>query len=327
MRLIAITAQQAAMSFPEMSPALFQIDLGFLGLGKFPIRWYALAYIGGLLIGWRLALAMVARPTLWGGTSPANRDDIDDLLFYVTLGVILGGRLGYIFFYQLPNEWDETWADPLRLLRIWEGGMSFHGGLIGVAVAIWLVARQRNVPLLSIGDIAGVVTPIGLFLGRYANFINAELYGRPVPEGSTWGMIFPQGRIPGSTPPAYDWNAGSWVYCTDNNPISHPCAPEVARYPSQLYEAILEGLIPAIILSVLVWRFKALQRPGLIAGLFLLFYAFGRTVAEQFRQPDEFVQFLPDWITMGQILSLPMWIGGAYLIWHALKKSSVTAQA
>ncbi|MEM6557861.1 MAG: prolipoprotein diacylglyceryl transferase family protein, partial [Pseudomonadota bacterium] len=113
----------------------------------------------------------------------------------------------------------------------------------------------------------------------------------------------------------------------DNNPISHPCAPEVARYPSQLYEAILEGLIPAIILSVLVWRFKALQRPGLIAGLFLLFYAFGRTVAEQFRQPDEFVQFLPDWITMGQILSLPMWIGGAYLIWHALKKPGVTAQA
>ena len=122
-----------ALPFPHIDPALFTLEVAGM---EFSLRWYALAYIGGLLIGWRLALAMVARPTLWGGTSPANRDDIDDLLFYVTLGVILGGRLGYIFFYQLPNEWDETWADPLRLLRIWEGGMSFHGGLIGVAVAI-----------------------------------------------------------------------------------------------------------------------------------------------------------------------------------------------
>ncbi|MEM7640562.1 MAG: prolipoprotein diacylglyceryl transferase [Pseudomonadota bacterium] len=317
MSLIAITAQQAAMSFPEMSPALFQIDLGFLGLGKFPIRWYALAYIGGLLIGWRLALAMVARPPLWGGTSPATRDDIDDLLFYVTLGVILGGRFGYILFYQLPYQWDQTMADPMSLLRIWEGGMSFHGGLLGVAIAIWLVARQRNMPLLSIGDIAGVVTPIGLFLGRMANFINAELYGRPVPEGSSWGMIFPEGFVRGSTPSAYNWSTGEWVYRGD----------EVARYPSQIYEAVLEGLIPAIVLSIMVWRFKALQRPGLIAGLFLLFYAFGRTVSEQFREPDAFVEGLPAWITMGQILSIPMWIGGAFLVWNALKKPSVTAQA
>ena len=202
MSLLAMTAQQAAISFPEMSPAIFQIDLGFIGLGKFPIRWYALAYIGGLLIGWRYALALAKRQALWGGTSPATRDDIDDLLFYVTLGVILGGRIGYILFYQLPYLWDQTMADPMSLLRIWEGGMSFHGGLLGVAIAIWLVARQRGVPLLSIGDNAGVVTPIGLFLGRMANFINAELYGRPVPEGSTWGMIFPQGFVPGSTPSA-----------------------------------------------------------------------------------------------------------------------------
>ncbi len=317
MSLLALTAQQAAMSFPEMSPAIFQIDLGFIGLGKFPIRWYALAYIGGLIIGWRYALALVNRSALWGGTSPANRDDIDDLLFYVTLGVILGGRIGYILFYQLPYQWDETMADPVSLLRIWEGGMSFHGGLLGVAIAIWLVARQRKVPLLSIGDIAGVVTPIGLFLGRMANFINAELYGRPVPEGSTWGMIFPEGRVPGATPPAYNWSSGEWVYRGD----------EVARYPSQVYEAVLEGLIPAIILSVMVWRFKALQRPGLIAGLFLLFYAFGRTVSEQFREPDAFVDGLPEWITMGQILSLPMWFGGAWLVWNALKKAGVTSKA
>ncbi|MCR9196749.1 MAG: prolipoprotein diacylglyceryl transferase [Hyphomonas sp.] len=317
MSLLAITAQQAAMSFPEMSPAIFQIDLGFLGLGKFPIRWYALSYICALLMGWRLALALVQRPALWGGTSPATRDDIDDLLFYVTLGVILGGRFGYILFYQLPYQWDQTMSDPMSLLRIWEGGMSFHGGLLGVVVAIFWVTRQRSIPLLSIGDIAGVVAPLGPLFGRVANFINAELYGRPVPEGSSWGMVFPEGYVAGSTPSAYNWGTGEWVYRGD----------EVARYPSQLYEAVLEGLIPAIVLPILVWRFKALQRPGLIAGLFLLFYAFGRTVSEQFREPDAFVHGLPDWITMGQILSIPMWVGGAWLVWNALKKPGVSMQA
>ena len=317
MSLLALTAQQAAMSFPEMSPAIFQIDLGFLGLGKFPVRWYALSYICALLMGWRLALALVQRPALWGGSSPATRDDIDDLLFYVTLGVILGGRIGYILFYQLPHQWEQTTADPMSLLRIWEGGMSFHGGLLGVVVAIFWVTRQRKISLLSIGDIAGVVAPLGPLFGRIANFINAELYGRPTPEGSSWGMIFPEGYVPGSTPSAYNWGTGEWVYRGD----------EVARYPSQLYEAVLEGLIPAIVLPILVWRFKALQRPGLIAGLFLLFYAFGRTVSEQFREPDAFVQGLPEWITMGQILSIPMWIGGAWLVWNALKKPGVAAQA
>ncbi len=144
MSLIAIAAQQAAMSFPEISPALFEINLGFMGWGKFPIRWYALAYIGGLLIGWRYALALAKRASLWGGTSPATKDDVDDLLFYATIGTILGGRIGYILFYQLPYSWDYTMANPLSLLRIWEGGMSFHGGAIGVAVAILMIARQRG---------------------------------------------------------------------------------------------------------------------------------------------------------------------------------------
>ncbi len=313
MSLLAISA----MSFPEMSPAIFQIDLGFLGLGKFPIRWYALSYICALLMGWRLALALVKRPALWGGVSPADKDDIDDILFYVTLGVIFGGRIGYILFYQLPYQWDQTMADPASLLRIWEGGMSFHGGLLGVVIALLWVTRQRKISLLSIGDIAGVVAPLGPLFGRIANFINAELYGRPVPEGSSWGMIFPEGYVRGSTPSAYNWQTGEWVYRGD----------EVARYPSQLYEAALEGLIPAIILPILVWRFKALERPGLIAGLFLLFYAFGRTVSEQYREPDAFVSGLPEWITMGQILSLPMWIGGAWLVWNALKTKSAVSQA
>ena len=305
----------AAMSFPEFSPALIEIDFGFLGLGKFPVRWYALGYIAGLLIGWRYALALANHPALWGGTSPATKDDVDDLLFYATLGVILGGRIGYILFYQLPYQWDSTMSDPMSLLRIWEGGMSFHGGLIGVCLAVLLVARQRNVPLLKIGDIAGVVSGFGIFFVRIANFMNAELYGRRA--DNSWGMIFPEGYVRGSTPSAYNWQTGEWVYRGD----------EVARYPSQLYEAALEGLLPAIVLTILVWRFKALQRPGLVAGLFLLFYAFGRTVSEQFREPDAFITGLPEWITMGQILSLPMWIGGAWLVWSALKKSPNSATA
>ena len=305
--------QTAALAFPELSPALFEIDLGFLGLGSFPIRWYALAYIAGLVIGWRYALAMVRRPQLWGGKSPATRDDIDDLLFYATLGVILGGRIGYILFYQLPFQFESVQRDPLSLLRIWEGGMSFHGGLLGVTVAILIVAKARGIRLMPIADIAGVVTPIGLMLGRLANFVNAELYGRPT--DSAFGMVFPEGNA-GGTPSAYNWQTHEWVYT----------GMEVARHPSQLYEAVLEGLIPAVIISVLVWWFGLLKRPGLAAGLFLLLYGIGRSISEQFREPDRFTWgVMPDWLTMGQLLSLPMWIGGAFLVWYALRKPPANA--
>ncbi len=310
MSLLAV----ATMSFPEFSPALFEIDLGFLGFGKFPIRWYALAYIVGLLVGWRYALALAKRPALWGGVSPADKDDVDDLLFYATLGVILGGRIGYILFYQLPFNWAYTMDHPLSLLKIWEGGMSFHGGALGVAIAILLVARQRKLNLLSIGDIAASVIGIGLFIGRCANFINAELYGRHT--DSSWGMVFPEGNA-GGTPPAYDWAAGHWVYN----------GQEMPRYPSQLYEAFLEGLLPLAIISVLVWRFRALTRPGLMTGLFLILYGVGRSIAENFREPDSFVAGLPLDLTMGQLLSAPMWLAGAWLIWNALKKPAATAQA
>ena len=307
------TAANAAMAFPEFSPALIQIDLGFLGLGKFPIRWYALAYIAGLIIAWRYALAMIKRPMLWGGAAPTDRDGIDDLLFYCTLGVILGGRIGYILFYQLPNNWDATMQDPLSLLKIWQGGMSFHGGMIGVALAVAWVARQRKISLMSIADIGGATAGFGIFFGRIANFIGAELYGRHTPEGSSWGMIFPEGRVPGSTPAAYDWSAGEWIYS----------GAEMPRYPSQLYQAVLEGLIPVLVTSILIWRFKALRRPGMIAGLFLLLYGVGRTIAEQFREPDSFVTWLPEPLTMGMILSIPMWLGGAYLVWNALRKPAI----
>ncbi|MEM1036862.1 MAG: prolipoprotein diacylglyceryl transferase [Pseudomonadota bacterium] len=313
MSLLAISA----MSFPEWSPALFQIDLGFLGLGKFPIRWYALGYIAGLMIAWRYALALIERPKMWGGEAPTTREGIDDLLFWATLGVILGGRLGYLFFYDLPNNFDEFTKDPMRALRIWQGGMSFHGGMLGVALAITYVSRKYKLPLRSIADIGGVTAGFGIFFVRIANFVNAELYGRPVSEGQeSWGMIFPQGRaVPTSTPPSYNWETGEWVYS----------GAEVARYPSQLYEAVLEGLIPVIVTSLLVWRFKALQRPGLIGGLFLLMYGIGRSIAEQFREPDSFVTWLPDWITMGQLLSIPMWAGGLYLVWTALSRERVSA--
>lgn len=187
--------------------------------------------------------------------------------------------------------------------------MSFHGGMIGVALAVIVLARQRGVRLLSIADIGGATAGFGIFLVRIANFINAELYGRTT--DSAWGMVFPEGRVPGSTPGAYNWQTGDWVYN----------GTELPRYPSQLYEAVLEGLIPVVVTLVLVWQFKALRRPGLVAGVFLLLYGVGRSIAERFREPDAFVQGLPEWLTMGQILSMPMWAGGLWLIWNAYKSS------
>ncbi len=306
----------SALSFPEFSPALFVIDVGPV---FFPVRWYALAYIAGLMLAWRYASALARRPRLFAGKSPATGEDIDDLLFFATLGVIIGGRLGYILFYQLPFEGDRLLGDPLMLVRVWEGGMSFHGGLIGVTLAIVWIARRRGLSLLAIGDIAGVVAPIGLFFGRLANFINAELYGRET--DSALGMIFPQANV-GAAPGAYDWATRSWVYCRDNLGQFGCFEPEVPRHPSQLYEAVLEGLIPLIVISLLVWQLRILSRPGLAAGLFLLLYGFGRSIAETFREPDAhigFLDFLPGDITMGMLLSLPMWFLGGWLVWQALR--------
>ena len=301
----------AAIPFPNLSPEIFSISIGGF---EFALRWYALAYIVGILIGWRIVIHACARPAIWGRETPLmTREQIDDLLTWVILGVIIGGRLGFVLFYQ-PAYYLQN---PLEIPMIWQGGMAFHGGFLGVVAVIAWFCWKHKIPLWNLADALAMATPPAIFLGRIANFINAELYGRPTPEGSTWGMIFPEGYVRGSTPSAYNWQTGDWVYRGD----------EVARYPSQIYEAVLEGLIPAIILSILVWRFKALQRPGLVAGLFLLFYAFGRTVSEQFREPDAFVSGLPEWITMGQILSLPMWIGGAWLVWAALKTKSAVSSA
>ncbi len=304
---LSLYLAQTALSFPEWSPALLSIDFGFIGLGEFHLRWYALGYIAGIGGAWWYGMQILNRPALFGGEAPLGKDAFDDLMFWIIIGIILGGRLGYILFYMVPYQMDVLAADPLTVLRIWDGGMAFHGGILGVAIVLWFFAARRGVNLLSVGDIAGVTAPIGIGLVRIANFTNAELYGRPT--DAPIGMVFPEGYVPGSTPPAYDWAADDWVYRGD----------EVARHPSQLYESVLEGWLPLIVLSLLIWKFGALKRPGLIAGLFLIMYGVGRSVAENFREPDAFVSGLPGWLTMGMLLSVPMWLGGAWLIWNALK--------
>ena len=304
---LSLYLAQTVLSFPEWSPALLSIDFGFIGLGEFHLRWYALGYIAGIGGAWWYGMQILNRPALFGGEAPLGKDAFDDLRFWIIIGIILGGRFGYVLFYMVPYQMDVLAADPLTVLRIWDGGMAFHGGILGVAIVLWFFAARRGVNLLSVGDIAGVTAPIGIGLVRIANFTNAELYGRPT--DAPIGMVFPEGYVPGSTPPAYDWAAGDWVYRGD----------EVARHPSQLYESVLEGWLPLIVLSLLIWKFGALKRPGLIAGLFLIMYGVGRSVAENFREPDAFVSGLPGWLTMGMLLSVPMWLGGAWLIWNALK--------
>jgi phosphatidylglycerol:prolipoprotein diacylglycerol transferase len=290
--------------FPRIDPAAFtiplpDIDLGFIQLGAFPIRWYALAYIFGLLLGWWYAVRVASRPKLWGDDekSPVTRADIDDFAFWAMIGILVGGRLGYILFYTIPYEPEKLFGpqgDLLFILRMWEGGMAFHGGLIGAALAVLYTAHSRKLSVLRLGDVACTAAPIGLFLGRMANFINGELYGRETTV--PWAMRFP----------TYDWTTREWGP-VDNLPLVHP---------SQLYEAALEGVLLFVVLAVAVWRFKTLRKPGLTAGIFLIGYAVARSFVENFRKPDEFVEGLPEWLTMGMLLSVPMIALGAYLIWR-----------
>ncbi|MHA7851570.1 prolipoprotein diacylglyceryl transferase [Roseovarius sp.] len=289
---------KAMIPFPDISPEIFTIAL--FGM-EFSLRWYALAYIAGIVIGWRLVVAAVRRPHLWpGGQAPMDARAVEDLLTWVILGVILGGRLGFVLFYQ-PGYY---LAHPLEILQVWQGGMAFHGGLLGVVVACILFARKRGIPMLSVADALCMATPVGLLLGRIANFINAELWGRPT--DMPWGVIFPTARA------------------QDCPGIEGPCA----RHPSQLYEAGLEGLLLGAILLWMVWGRGALKRPGLVAGVFFAGYGLSRFVVEFVRQAD--AQFItPDnpmgyaWqmgqlgLSMGQILSLPMVVLGLVLIVRA----------
>lgn len=254
-----------AIPFPNIDPVLVQ-------LGPLAIRWYALAYIAGIVLGWLLIRRIVRRP---GWTvEPAL---IDDLVLYVTLGVILGGRIGYVLFYQ--SGW--YLSHPAEILQVWRGGMSFHGGLVGVILAIVLFARQHRVPVLEVADLAAAVAPLGLFLGRIANFINGELWGRPTDV--PWAVVFP--------------GAG----------------PE-PRHPSQLYEAALEGLVLLAVVQYLAWRPRRPEHAGRIGGAFLAGYALARMTVELFREPDAQLGFLLGGLTMGQLLSLPMLAGGLYLL-------------
>ena len=283
-------------SFDLIDPILFTIgpfDLFGLEL-RFDLRWYALAYIAGLMLGWRYMVALSRRPAMWNpiGTkkpkAPFTEPQVDDLLIWATLGVIGGGRLGFVLFY-MP---DMIWTRPQDIiLGITDGGMSFHGGLIGVSLALWWFARGQKLDLMRIADAAAVVTPIGLFFGRLANFINGELWGRPTDV--PWAMRFAGDRL---------------------------CE---LRHPSQLYEAALEGLLLFTIINVATWKFRSLERPGLNAGFFLLFYGLFRTSLEQVREPDLYMpEALRGYITMGMLLSIPMIIAGAWLIHRALKAAT-----
>ncbi|MEM9344311.1 MAG: prolipoprotein diacylglyceryl transferase [Pseudomonadota bacterium] len=290
-----------AIPFPEIGPDLFSIQIGGFTLA---LRYYALAYIIGILIGYVMVRRLVSHDDIFPSAPPMSKDQVEELLTWIVLGIILGGRLGFVLFYQ-PAYY---LSNPLEILYIWQGGMAFHGGMLGVAAALILFARKHNAPLLQISDCLALATPPGLFLGRVANFINAELWGRPT--DAPWGVIFPG-------VPAQD--------CPD---VVGLCA----RHPSQLYEAVLEGIVLGAILLWLAYRTNTLKRPGQLAGTFLAGYGAARFIVEFFRQAD--AQFItPDnpWghvigigpfgITMGQLLSLPMVILGLALIAWARRRA------
>ena len=263
----------AALPFPAIDPVLVQF-------GPFAIRWYALAYIAGLLIGWRVMLQIARSPG-----AAVNDRQVDDFLLWATLGVVLGGRLGYVLFYK-PGFYLQH---PLEIFAVWQGGMSFHGGLLGVALAIVLFARRAAIPVLALADMAAAVAPIGLGLGRIANFINGELWGRV--SDVPWAMVFPTG---GPDP----------------------------RHPSQLYEALLEGLVLFLLLWLLRRRVDAARQPGFITGAFLAGYGIARIVGELFREPDAHLGFLLGGTTMGQWLSVPLVLAGLWLARRAASMRS-----
>jgi len=281
-------------SFDLIDPVLFTIPKVWI-LGPFPIRWYALAYIAGLFGGLFWVLRLVSQGRLWGTTpktqtAPYNRAFVDDLVLWIMLGVIGGGRLGYVLFYNTSMIWET----PVRVITgITDGGMSFHGGLIGVTLAIVLTARAHKAPILRVSDAVAAATPIGVFFGRLANFINGELWGRPAPD-LPWAMRF----------------------------AADPTCQ--LRHPSQLYEAALEGVVLFAILSLLIYRFKALSRPGFITGAFLMGYGVFRAFVELFREPDrQMPEALQGYVTMGMVLCIPMIALGAYLVWRARRNPAV----
>ncbi len=266
------------------------IDPVLVDVGPFPIRWYALAYVAGIVLGWFYMKRLCAADRLWGGVPHPTPVSVDDLVVYVALGIVLGGRLGYVLFYNFPY----FAAHPLEIVAAWNGGMAFHGGLVGTAIGMGIFARRAKVGFLSVADGVAAVVPIGLFLGRIANFIKPELWGREAPD-VPWAMVFPgAGPIP--------------------------------RHPSQLYEAGLEGIGLFVLLAVAI-RLGALKRPGLSTGLFTAGYALARIASEFFRQPDAQLGFLFGGATMGMLLSLPLLVIGLALVAYALRPGRRTGRA
>lgn len=284
----------SAIPFPNIDPVIFAIELGGFTLA---LRWYALAYIVGIAIGYQLVAAAIKRPHLWrDNTPPVSKPKLEDLLTFIVVGVIAGGRLGYVLFYQ-PAYF---MANPLEIPAIWTGGMSFHGGFLGVVLAVYVYSRVNEVPLGSLSDVIALAATPAILLVRCANFVNAELWGRATDV--PWAFIFP----------------GAGQDCPG---VTGPCA----RHPSQLYEAGLEGLLLGLILMVLAFRFGAFKRPWLITAVFFLGYGIARFFVEFFRQPDAQFQGpdnplgwaldFGDWgLTMGQLLSTPMILAGIAVI-------------
>ncbi len=270
------------MPFPNIDPIAFSI-------GPLAIHWYGLAYVAGILLGWAYARRIAANDTLWpNDTSPISRPQLDDFIVWAALGIVLGGRIGYILFYDLGAIIE----DPIRAVQIWNGGMSFHGGLAGTTIAMILFAHRNSIPIWSLFDIVATVVPCGLFFGRIANFINGELWGRltDVP----WAVVFPTGG-------------------------------PFARHPSQLYEAGLEGIVLLLVLAALVYGVKALKSPGLISGVFVCGYALSRIFVEFFREPDAQLGYLlgTGWLTMGMVLSFPMILLGLWAIFRARQAAAL----
>jgi phosphatidylglycerol:prolipoprotein diacylglycerol transferase len=274
-----------AIPFPDMDPVAVQI-------GPIAIKWYGLAYLAGLLLGWLYIRRLLSQTKLWADDRPPFLPQkVDDLLIYMVAGVLIGGRLGFVLFYE-PSYYLEN---PLDIFAVWKGGMAFHGGLFGSGVAIWIFSRRNGINPWSTSDLCTATVPIGIFFGRIANFINGELFGRPT--DAPWGMVFPEARL------------------------HYPDVEPTARHPSQLYEAMLEGLLLFIVLRILTHYYGALKRPGLVSGTFLVGYALARSTAELFREPHFAHSLNIEPLTVGIAYSIPMLLLGLFVIYFARTRS------
>ena len=288
---------QMAIAFPFSDPVAIHI------YGQFGIRWYGLAYMAGLLLGWYYMRRLCEDKQLWGGPVPMQPHQADDFLFWATVGVVLGGRTGYFLFYE-PGS---LLKNPLQFFEIWAGGMAFHGGLLGVGLAVWLFARRERIPVRALMDLAAAATPFGLFFGRIANFVNAEMYGRltDVP----WAVEFPvKAMLKGDLP--------------------------VPRHPTQIYEALLEGVVMFALLRFFTHSRRSFMSPGLTTGVFLMAYGAFRIFAEYFKEPDKsdwlgthYDWFTAHYLSIGMLYSLPMIAYGAYLAATAKKAPAEAAPA